>query len=176
MKMRISSKKNVRNYIFSFTAVLALLALCSLPAMAQQASGTIQGSVTDSSGAAVPNAKVTVHNTGTGLERVIQTDSAGDYLVASLPPGTYSVTVEASGLQKQVIQNIDLDVARTVPVNAQLKVGSTSEVITVTGEAPVIESTTQTVSQVINQRTVQEIPLNGRHFVDLGLLIPGSVT
>src|SRR5437763_11039592 len=151
MKMRISPKVNFRNYIFSFAAVLVLLALCSLPLMAQQSSSAIQGTVTDSAGAVVPNAKVTVRNTGTGLERVAQTDTAGDYSVPSLPPGIYSVTVEASGLQKQVIQKIDVDVARTVPINAQLKVGSTSEVVTVTGEAPVIESTTQTVSQVINQ-------------------------
>ncbi len=174
--MRIPPSMNFRNYIFSFAAVIVLVALCSLPLLAQQSSSAIQGTVTDSAGAVVPNAKVTVRNTGTGLERVVQTDSAGDYSVPSLPPGTYSVSVEASGLQKQVIQKIDLDVARTVPINAQLKVGSTSEVVTVTGEAPVIESTTQTVSQVINQRTVQEIPLNGRHFVDLGLLIPGTVT
>src|SRR6266404_3987542 len=176
MKMRIPPSMNFRNYIFSFAAVIVLVALCSLPLLAQQSSSAIQGTVTDSAGAVVPNAKVTVRNTGTGLERVVQTDSAGDYSVPSLPPGTYSVSVEASGLQKQVIQKIDLDVARTVPINAQLKVGSTSEMVTVTGEAPVIESTTQTVSQVINQRTVQEIPLNGRHFVDLGLLIPGTVT
>src|SRR2546423_770932 len=118
MKMRISPKVNVRNYIFSSIALVALLTLCSLPLLAQQSSGAIQGTVTDSGGAVVPNAKVTVRNTGTGLERVVQTDNAGDYSVPSLPPGTYSVTVEASGLQKQVIQKIDLDVARLIPINA----------------------------------------------------------
>src|SRR6185312_2074487 len=141
-----------------------------------QSTGNIQGNVTDASGAAVPNAKVTVHNDGTGTDRVVQTDSDGNYLAASLPAGTYTVTIEAPSMQKQVAKNVQLDVARSVPVNASLKVGSASETVTVTEAAPVTETTTQTVSQVINQRTVQEIPLNGRHFVDLGLLIPGSVT
>src|SRR4051812_18257340 len=111
MKMRMSSRVNFRNNIVSLIAVLLVLALASLPLLAQQASSTIQGTVSDNSGAVVPNAKVTVRNTGTGLERVVQTDSAGDYLVPSLPPGVYSVTIEASGLQKQVIQKIDVDVA-----------------------------------------------------------------
>lgn len=147
----------------------------SVAALAQS-TGNIQGTVTDSTGAVVPNAKVTVHNVATGTDRVVQTDSDGNYLAASLPAGTYSVTIEAPGMQKQVMSNVQLDVARTVPVNTAMKVGDATETVTVTEAAPLVETTTQTVSQVINQRTVQEIPLNGRHFVDLGLLIPGSVT
>ncbi len=141
-----------------------------------QSTGNIQGTVTDASGAVVANAKVTVHNVNTGTDRVVQTDSDGNYLAASLPPGTYSVTIEAPGMQKQVSNNVQLDVARTVPINAALKPGNATETVTVTEAAPLVESTTQSVGQVIEQRTVQEIPLNGRHFVDLGLLIPGSVT
>ena len=110
--MRISPKVNVRNYIFSFTAVIVFVALCSLPLLAQQSSSAIQGTVTDSAGAVVPNAKVTVRNTGTGLERVTQTDSAGSYSVPSLPAGDYNVEIQAAGLQKQVIQKIVLDVSR----------------------------------------------------------------
>lgn len=161
----------------SFHLVFSLLGilLFSMAAFAQS-TGNIQGNVTDASGAAVPNAKVIVHNVDTGVDRLTQTDSDGNYQAASLPAGNYTVTIEAPGMQKMVRSNVQLDVARSVPVNASLKIGSASETVTVVETTPVIETTTQTVSQVINQRTVQEIPLNGRHFVDLGLLIPGSVT
>src|SRR5438270_504874 len=141
-----------------------------------QSTGNIQGNVTDASGAAVAKAKVTIHNVATGIDRVVETDSDGNYQAASMPLGTYSVTIESAGMQKQVMNNVQLDVGSSVPVNAKLKVGNAAETVTITEATPVVETTTQTVSQVINQRTVQEIPLNGRHFVDLGLLIPGSVT
>src|SRR4051812_38085550 len=141
-----------------------------------QSTGNILGNVTDPSGAAVAKAKVTLHNVATGVDRVVETDNDGNYQAPSMPLGTYTVTIETSGMQKQVVNNIQLEVGRSIPVNAKLKVGNASETVTITEETPVVETTTQTVSQVINQRTVQEIPLNGRHFVDLGLLIPGSVT
>src|SRR5205085_1764735 len=96
--------------------------------------------------------------------------------VASLQPGVYRVEVQAQGFQTQVVAALSLEVARTVVQNFQLTVGSVAQEITVTSDAPVIESATTSVGTVISQRTVQEIPLNGRHFVDLGLLIPGSVT
>ncbi|HZS07746.1 MAG TPA: TonB-dependent receptor [Blastocatellia bacterium] len=149
--------------------------LFGLTALAQSTS-TIQGAVTDPSGAIVSGAKVTVRNQGTGVERVTQTDSDGNYQVAALPPGVYRVEVQASGFQTQAATDLTLEVGRTVTQNLQLKVGGVGETVSVIAESAVIENTTTTVGQVINQRTVQEIPLNGRHFVDLGLLIPGSVT
>src|SRR3954464_10975362 len=169
MKMRMSSRVNFRNNIFSLLAVLLALALCSLPSFAQSANGTIQGAVTDNSGAAVPNATVKVRNTATGIERVTQTDGDGNYSVPALPAGPYNIEIQAAGMQKQVIQKIDLDVSRTLAVNAKLKVGGTSEVVTVTGETPAIEASTITVGTVIDSKTVQDIPLNGRHFVDLAI-------
>jgi hypothetical protein len=160
---------------FSAITLFLFLLLC-IPAALAQSTASIKGTVTDATGAVVPNATVLVHNTGTGLDRTIQTDANGEYFVSALPVGNYRLEIQAPGLQKQVIEKIELEVARTVPINAQLKVSGSTESVTITGEAPVVESTTQSVGQVINQRTVQEIPLNGRHFVDLGLLIPGSVT
>src|SRR3954464_7866114 len=157
-----------------YLLLLSALLLLSCVSFAQS-TGNILGNVTDPSGAAVAKAKVTLHNVATGTERTVETDSDGNYQAASMPLGTYTVTIESSGMQKQVVNNVQLEVGRSVPVNAKLRVGNASESVTVTEETPVVETTTQTVSQVINQRTVQEIPLNGRHFVDLGLLIPGSV-
>jgi hypothetical protein len=141
-----------------------------------QSSGTLQGTVTDQQGSIVPNAKITVSSTAIGVERVTQTDSAGNYQVASLPAGTYRIEIEAQGFKKQIVSSLVLETARTQAQNFELSVGDLTQEVTVTGDTSVIESATTSLGTVINQRTVQEIPLNGRHFVDLGLLIPGSVT
>jgi outer membrane receptor protein involved in Fe transport len=141
-----------------------------------QSTATFQGTVTDQKGAVVPNATVIVRNQGTGIERTTQTDGSGNFQVAALPAGTYSVEVQASGFRSSAVSDLSIEVARTVNKNFELQVGSLEQKVNVTADTPVIETATTSVGQVINQRTVQEIPLNGRHFVDLGLLIPGSVT
>jgi carboxypeptidase family protein/TonB-dependent receptor-like protein len=158
------------------TALLAagLSLLIAAPAAAQS-TATLQGTVTDAQGAAVPGASVAVKNVATGVERPTVTDARGQYQVASLPVGVYRVQVTSPGFQSQVASDLRLEVANIVVQNFQLKLGGVTEETTVTAEGTVVESTTTSVGQVISQRTVQEIPLNGRHFVDLGLLIPGSV-
>jgi carboxypeptidase family protein len=152
-----------------------MLAALSLSALAQS-TATIQGSVTDQSGAIVSGAKVTLRNQATGFERIVQTDSDGNYQAAALPPGVYSVEAQAQGFGALSVKDLTLEVSRIVVQNFQLKVGNVDSVLTVTADTQNVETSTITVGQVINQKTVQEIPLNGRHFVDLGLLIPGSVT
>ena len=161
---------------FRFTGLLAAgLSLVAVPARAQS-TATLQGTVTDAQSAAVPGAAVSVKNVFTGVQRDVVTDNHGDYQVAALPVGLYRVEASAPGFQTQIAAEVRLEVARTVVQNFRLKLGGVAEEMTVTAEAPVIDTATSSVGQVINQRTVQEIPLNGRHFVDLGLLIPGSVT
>ena len=156
--------------------ISALLFCASvIPCMAQS-TAVLKGTVTDPTGAAVPNAKVVAKNQATGVEWDTQSDSAGSYLIPSLPIGNYNVTVTVPGFQKALIQNIILDAASTVAQNVQLTVGQVSEQVTVSVETPVIDSSTITMGQVIDQKTTQEIPLNGRHFVDLSLLTPGTVT
>jgi len=157
-----------------FTAVLMAVIATTAPALAQS-TGTIQGTVTDAQGAVVPGATIVVHDQATGVERSLVSDMAGDYLAPSLPPGRYRVEARLLGFQDQA-REIDVEVARTAVVNIRLAVTGVAEDVTVTGSSPIIDTVTTSVGQVINQRTVQEIPLNGRHFVDLGLLIPGSVT
>ncbi|MGH9823368.1 MAG: carboxypeptidase regulatory-like domain-containing protein, partial [Blastocatellia bacterium] len=156
-------------------AVALFLFALSTVALAQS-TATLQGAVTDTSNAAVPNAKVVVHNQNTGVDRTTQTDQAGSYLVSGLIPGLYQVEISAAGFQKSVIKDLKLDVATTVTENTQLQVGQVTQEVTVTGGEPLVDTSDATVGQVINSRTVQQIPLNGRHFVDLGLLIPGTVT
>jgi hypothetical protein len=165
----------MRSRLFWISLAIVSCVLFSLSLVAQSTS-SLQGTVTDPTGAVVPGAQVHVRNMDTGLERSVVTDSAGKYLVASVPPGRYTVDVQAQGMQKQVFTGVVLAVNRTTPLDVQVNVSQASTVVEVTGQTPVIESTTMTVGQVISPEVVQEVPLNGRHFVDLGLLIPGSVT
>ena len=153
-----------------------LLALGSANLSFAQSTATLGGTITDATGAVVPGAKIVVHNNGTGEERNAESSSAGVYLVPSLPVGNYRVTVSAAGLQTQQANNIVLEVGSTVQQSFTLPVASSTEVIEVTGVAGVVTSETVTVGSVIDQKTVQEIPLNGRHFLDMGFLVPGSVT
>jgi hypothetical protein len=150
---------------FMFTGIAALA----------QSTATLQGTVTDQKGSVIPAATVTVRNQATGIERTAQTDSDGNYQIAALPVGQYTLGVRAQGFKTQSATDVSIEVGRTIVKTFQLEVGAVEQTVNVTAENPVIETATTSVGQVINQRTVQEIPLNGRHFVDLGLLIPGSV-
>jgi len=162
-------------FTIRLAAVVVFLFALNTVARAQS-TATLQGAVTDTSDAAVPGAKVVVHNQNTGVDRTTQTDESGVYLVSGLLPGVYRVEITASGFQTAVIKDLTLSVATTTTENTQLQVGQVSQEVTVTGGEPLVDTSDATVGQVINQRTVQQIPLNGRHFVDLGLLIPGTVT
>lgn len=139
-----------------------------------QTTASIKGTVTDASGAAIVGATIKV--TGVGIDRSTQSNAGGDYEVPALPPGTYSVEVQMKGFQSQLAKGLEVLVNTNAVQNFALNVASTTETVTVEATAPMIEATTVTVGQAIDQRTVQEIPLNGRHFVDLALLVPGSVT
>src|SRR3989454_2423514 len=154
----------------------ALLMLGTGATALAQSTATLQGTVLDPQGGAVPDAKVTVRNAATGLERNAQSDSSGNFQVTALPVGTYRIEIRREGFQTLVVKEVKLEVDTTVSRNFELKVGQLSQTTEVKSELPVVEGSTMTVGQVINDKTVQEIPLNGRHFVDLGLLIPGSVT
>jgi hypothetical protein len=156
--------------------VFTLALLCFAGVSLGQSTATLQGTIKDEKGSVVPGAKVTARNLATGIERTTQSDSDGNYQIASLPVGSYSIGVEASGFKRQLVSNMSVEVGRTIEKDFSLEVGTLEQNVNVTADTPVIETTTMSVGQVINQRTVQEIPLNGRHFVDLGLLIPGSVT
>src|SRR5436309_393868 len=141
-----------------------------------QSTAAFQGTVLDAQGGAVAGAKVTVKNLGTGLERSTETDSTGNFSIPALPSGNYRVEIAKTGFRTLVASPYTLEVATTASQTFTLQVGQVAEIVEVSTGAPVIESSTMTVGQVIDQKTVQEIPLNGRHFVDLALLIPGTVT
>jgi hypothetical protein len=162
--------------IFSSLLLLVLLFTGFHGAALAQSTASLSGTITDATGAAVPNAKVVATNQATGVESTAQTDAAGAYLFPSLSIGTYRIQVTASGFQTALISNLKLDVATAMTQNIQLKVGQTSETIEIFAETAFVDTITTSLGQVINDKTVQDIPLNGRHFTDLSLLTPGTMT
>jgi hypothetical protein len=152
-----------------------VLLLVSVGASFAQSTATLAGTVTDPSGAVVPGAQVTVHSLATGLDRQLVTDSAGLYVAPSLVPGDYQVQVKAAGFSQYTVQKVTVDVDQRVTVNIPLALSSAGETVQVESSASQIETQTITVGQVIDRNTVQELPLNGRHFLDLTVLTPGGV-
>ena len=140
------------------------------------ATGTILGSVTDASGAIVPNAKVTVTNTATNVAFRTTTSSSGDYYAPSLNPGLYKVTVESAGFQKSATDTFTLNVDQKVRVDVALKPGAVSETLEVTAQAVTLDTDSAALSQLVSQQQVEELPLNGRNFVQLLFLGAGAVT
>src|SRR5580704_19678971 len=163
--------RNFTNGLLGFVVLL----LVSVGTCFAQSTATLSGTVTDPSGAVVPGAQVTVHSLATGLDRHLVTDSAGLYVAPSLVPGDYQVQVKASGFAQYTVQKVTLDVDQRVTVNIPLALSTAGETIQVESNATQIETQTMTVGQVIDKNTVQELPLNGRHFLDLTVLTPGGV-
>ena len=165
---------SVRSVCLMLTVLLFSFALCDVAHA--QSTASLNGTVTDPAGAAVPNAQVRAKDQATGVESSTQTDNAGAYLFPSLPIGVYRIEVTGTGFQTAVVTDLRLDVATAATQNIQLKVGEVTEHVTITAEAALVETATTSIGQVIDEKTVQEIPLNGRHFVDISLLTPGTVT
>jgi hypothetical protein len=140
-----------------------------------QSTGTISGIVTDATGAVIPGAQVAILGLATGSARNTVSDSAGSFTAPSLQPGEYSIVVNASGFGKFTIPRLVLEVNTTATANVKLSVSSAGATVQVEAASAPIEAQTTTLGQVIDRETVQQIPLNGRHFLDLTNLTPGTV-
>ena len=136
--------------------------------------GQIVGIVTDPSGAGIPGAKVRAINTQTGVARETVTTDSGNFSVLSLIPGVYSVEVTATNFQKQVQENLRLEVAGALNLTFALTVGQITETVSVKAEAELLKSTEGTISTTIDNAKVVELPLNGRNFNNLVRLTPGA--
>jgi hypothetical protein len=158
---------------FAFVSIFVFVIAASVWA---QSAARLRGTVVDSQGSVIPGVMVKLVNSQTGLETTSQTDDSGIFEYPVLPPGNYEVEISHAGFQKLVVEGLLMEVGSTVSRRFELMLGEVSQTVSVTTEAPTIETASVSVGQVINEKTVQEIPLNGRHFVDLGLLIPGTVT
>src|SRR6266852_8803523 len=136
--------------------------------------GSIVGTVFDASGSSVPGAKVRVANTQTGVARETVTDEGGSFSALSLIPGIYSVEVTAPNFQKQVQENLKLEVAGTISLTFRLTLGQVTELVSVQAEAELLKSTEGVISTTIDNAKVVELPLNGRNFNNLVRLTPGA--
>ena len=154
------------------TAILAVM-LCGA-VFGQALSGTVAGTVTDQAGGVVPGAKVTITNEGTQFSRTVETNQLGQFIAPSFPPGKIRLTVEHPGFQKLVRAGVELTAADTVTVDLQVQVGSVAETIEVVSSAPLLQTQTASVSSLVSNQQIMEIPLNGRTFTQLLQLIPGA--
>ncbi len=154
-------------------ATAALLIAGMPPAHAQVADATLTGTVTDPSGASVPTAKITAKNTGTGQESTAVTTADGSYTLPTLQPGTYTVTTAKEGFTTSVQNGLVLSVGQAATLNATLQVGAAGETVTVSASGTLIDQTTAQLSNLVDERAIKELPLNGRDPASLVLLSPG---
>jgi Carboxypeptidase regulatory-like domain/TonB dependent receptor len=149
-----------------------LLLLCSF-AVAQSNNGRILGTVTDQTGAVLAGAKVTIADTERGISRTLTSNEVGEYVAPNLQPGLYKITAEAPNFKKVERPAIRLEVAKDIRIDLQLTAGNASEVVTVTDEAPLVETTTDTLGGTFTNKAINDLPLNGRDFQNLVTLRPG---
>ena len=154
-------------------AVATILASLHCPVARAQSGAAISGTVLDKSGAAITGAKVTVENTDTGLTRELVTDEAGRYLAPQLPLGNYSVQASQTGFRSELRHGIVLTVGSEAVVNLELEVGTMSQKVEVTAEASQVETTSASVDYLVPEKTIQDLPLNGRDYTQLATLQPG---
>jgi hypothetical protein len=140
-----------------------------------QATSRLNGDVRDTTGAAVPGVEITILNVDTGNERKVVTGDAGDYSVPSLAPGSYTVTASKQGFRQARRDGVRLEVNQTARLDFALDVGAVSETVEVVGSVPLIDSDTSSIGQVIETKAIEDLPLNGRNFVQLAILGPGVV-
>ncbi|MFN7933653.1 MAG: carboxypeptidase regulatory-like domain-containing protein [Bryobacteraceae bacterium] len=158
---------------FSWLARLVLLTCAATALWGQVTNATLSGTVTDNSGAVVPNARITVIHLGTQVSRSADADTTGTYTLVALRPGEYRVEATMQGFDKTVIQRIVLQVAQQTRLNIELKVGSVNETVNVEGVAPLLESESPVVGGVIEEDRVKTLPLKGRNFMELTTLTAG---
>ena len=163
----------IKRGVFSLVVVAFGLSFASPPVFAQAVSGTILGTVTDSSGAVMSNAKVTVVNEGTGLTRTVIADASGEFTAPSLPTGRYTVIAEASGFKTLSLSNIQLGVDQRARIDLKLDVGSVSESVTIEARAPLLQTSSSELGTTVTNQQIEALPLNGRNFVNLTRTVPG---
>src|SRR5215216_2750506 len=168
--------REFRKAVTSLLTAIMLVSSFVVPVLAQTANtGNITGVVKDPSGAVVPGATVKAINKGTGVERKTTSSDSGVYELTQLVPGDYRVEVEGSGFSKFVADPITVNVLSRVTLDADLRPAGTAEQVTVTGDtAPLVETGKTDVGGVINQKQLESLPVNGRSFASLAVLIPGA--
>jgi hypothetical protein len=165
----------LRPHGFRVVLSITLLFVIHSPTSAQS-TASIEGQVVDQHRAAIPRVKITATSLATAIERVTTSDINGRYQISALPVGDYTITVSAIGFRQQVVEGLKVEIGRRVTQDFQLDAGNISEQVTVSAANDGIERSTISVGHVIDRHMIQEVPLNGRYFLDLNLLTPGAVT
>jgi len=160
--------------LFGIVSVVALALV--VPARAQTPTGDISGVVVDPSGSAVPGVTITLTSAATNAVREVQTNTAGLYVIAAIPPGRYTLKAQISGFRPIERRDIDVQVGSSNRIPITLELGDLSETVEIRGGAPLIQSSNASIGTVIENRSIVELPLNGRNYLQLASLIPGATT
>src|SRR5262245_31926041 len=162
-------------FLRATSAFLLLMAL-AFPMFAQTPSGEISGVVSDTNGSVVAGVRITLTNPATNAVREVQSNDSGIYVIPALPPGIYTLKVEKSGFRAAERRNIEVLVGSSNRIDLTLEVGEVTTVVEIAGGAPVLQSENASIGTVIENRSIVELPLNGRNYLQLTSLIPGATT
>src|SRR5580704_4816926 len=173
IQQRKFSSRRLLLRVFAFGLVAICAGFAARIAQAQLTNGDVIGTVTDTSGAVIPGAKVTLTNIGTHIAASTMTNGTGDYTFNLLNPGQYMVTIEAQGFKKLVIPGFALAAGDRLRENANMETGSVEETVEVTAAAPLLQTDSSTVQSTVTEKSVQDLPLNGRNFINLVQVQPG---
>ena len=173
MEQRMFSRRRLLLRVFAFGLTVICAGFFARFAQAQLTNGDVIGTVTDTSGAVIPGAQVTLTNTGTDIVASTTTNGTGDYTFNLLNPGQYTVTIEAKGFKKLVIPGFALAAGDRLRENADMEAGSVEETVQVSAAAPLLQTDSSTVQSTVTEQSVQDLPLNGRNFINLVQVQPG---
>ena len=154
-------------------AIGFILLAATIPLLAQAPTGTILGVVKDASGGTVPGAEINISNTETAQTRGTKTGDDGAFRVPALPVGHYTVKIEKEGFKTETQTGLVLDVSQELVLNVSMQVGTSNQEVVVTGEAPLVNTTSSATGGLVNEQRMAELPLNGRNYLDLALIQPG---
>jgi hypothetical protein len=160
-------------WLISLSSVLSLCLICSTLVCAQSTGGRILGRVADQSGALLSGVKVTAANEGTGATHQTQTNASGDYAFPAVPVGTYTLTFDIAGFKTNIRKGITVEINQVVTFNSTMQIGQAKEVVEVTTEAPLVDTTSTQLGAIVNNRSVNELPLNARDSYQFLQLQPG---
>ena len=174
--MRVSSFPRTQRIFQALLVIVALQCAYAPRSMAQATGAVVLGTIVDDQGAVLPGATVSIRNVETGVTRSTASESDGGYRLGGLPPGRYDLSYELQGFGKVEVQGVTLTIGQQLRHDAKMGLQGVQETVTVTGEAPVIETTRTEVAAVITTQQIESLPIEGRQPVSLALLLPGTTT
>ena len=156
--------------------MILILSSTAVHAQSASASGRLEGTVTDSSGAAVPAADITVRNQNTGISATLQSGTEGEFTFLYLDPGTYEISIQRAGFNKLVLKDIAITVGTRAVIHPELAVGKVETTVSVSAVTPLVDTAESSLGTVVGQQSIESLPTNGRNFTDFALLTPGATT